>query len=328
MIAVPASVIRDSLCEWLTEFWNLDHGASVGLANRSLKEKAAEVSEQILERVLDVHPLQPIVRHALHDITDHAAAIDALGKTRTALLHVRHIEELYTVCKYLISIPDRYNEFAWRWTNFKTLHAIRNRILNLKQPLDSKMKEWIKGNIEQLRTYFSKKFEEDESKCTAQWEKLSNWLQGIPLNEIFEKTGRLASYKSVAYDWNSQSVHMSPLSDVYIGYELEHHDYGDFAVSSANTFIHKMCSECLPLVAKQEELRKYYCLQVLLETYGLLCEKPDYYMYLANKRPQHAAFTNLVLKKPHDLNVLMSKALGAQPKDPLLIEFTNAGKPS
>lgn len=328
MIAVPASVIRDALSECLTEFWHLDQSASIRLANRSLKEKAAEVSEQILMRVLDVHPLQPIIRHALHDILDHAAAIDALGKTRTALLHVRHIEELYTVCKYLIAIPDRYNEFAWRWTNFKTLHAIRNRILNLKQPLDPRMKNWIMGNIEQMRTYFSKKFEEDESKCIAQWEKLSNWLHGIPLNEIFEKTGRLESYKSVAYDWNSQSVHMSPLSDVYIGYELEHHDYGDFAIDSAKTFINKMCSECLPLVAIQDELRKYYCLQVLLETYGLLCEKPDYYIYLANKRPQYAALTNMVLKKPHELNALMSTALGAQPEDPLVLKFPDAAKPS
>lgn len=327
MIAVPPSAIRDALGDLLREFWSLDHNASIGLVKRPLQEKAEEVSEQLLKGILDVHPLQPIIRHALHDITDHATAIDVLGKTKTALLHVRHIEELFTVCKFLISIPERYNEFAWRWTNFKTLHWIRNRILNLKQPLDPNMKEWIKGNLEQMRTYFSKKFDEDESKCIPQWEKLSNWLQGIPLIEIFDKAGRLGSYKTAAYDWNSQSVHMSPLSNEYMGYELEHQDYGDFAIDSAKTFIHKMCSECLPLVVKQDELRKYYCLQVLLEAYGLLCEKPNYYIYLANKQPRYAAFTNIVLKKPHDLNAIMTAAIGAQPKDPLLLNFSTEGKP-
>lgn len=321
MIAVQAGVIRDSLLECMQDFWKLDHETALAQSKRSLKEKASEVSSEICKGIIDVHPLRPIVKHALEDIVDHSSAVDVLGKSRTALLHVRHIEELFTVVKFLIAQGDRYNEFRWKWDNFEEIHRIRNRILNLKKDLDPGMQEWLRENLENLKTYFHKSFEEDPSKCNGQWEKVNNWLFPISLKEIFEKAGRIESYKSVAYDWNSQTVHLSPLSDVYIDYELEHQDYGDFAIDSVKMYVHKMCNECLPLVAKQDVLRDYYFRQLLIETYGLLCDNPDYYMYLANKEAKHAELTKVLLSKTHDYDTVFNVSVGAPPKDPLAIDI-------
>jgi len=324
MIAIPAEAIRAGFLEFLCEFWALDHNNSLGLARRPLKTKAEEVTAEISRTAITLHPLYPILMHVLRDLADHAAAIDLLGKSRTTLLHVRHIEELYTVSKYLLASRDRYQEFAWRWESFETLHAIRNRVLNLKEPLDPRMIAWIDANLDKVKKYFGKKFEADPLKCIDQWEKLSNWLYKIPLGEIFEKSGRLQSYTSAAYDWNSQAVHLSPLGDTYIGYKLEHHDYGDFAVDSARTHIHKMCHECLAIVADQSSLRKYYLRQVILEAYELLCTKPAYYMRLANKGGQFSLLTDLLLKKPFDFNAVMNAAIGGPPKDHLLLDLSGA----
>jgi hypothetical protein len=183
------------------------------------------------------------------------------------------------------------------------------------------MVEWLNTNIEMLKRLFSKKFEPDPAKCLDQWEKLSNWLYRIPLNEIFEKAGRLTSYTSAAYDWNSQAVHLSPLGNRYMGYELRHQDYGDVAVDSANTYLHKMCHECSVVVTDQDGLRKYYLRQVLLETYEMLCNRPAQYLDLANKGRQYAALTELLLKKPFDFPAVMNVSLSPPPKDPLLIDF-------
>jgi hypothetical protein len=321
MLAIPAEAIKASLLDFLREFWGTEHDAALALAQRPLRVKAEEVSSEIHKSAITIHPLYHILRYVLHDIADHCEAIDLIGKNRTTLLHVRHIEELYTVSKYLLATPDRYEEFAWRWDNFHTLHAIRNRILNLKQPLDQSMVEWLRVNLETMKRLFSSKFDCDPTICADQWEKLSNWLYKIPLNEIFEKAGRLASYTSTAYDWNSQAVHLSPLGGMYMGCELQHQDYGDFALDSACTYLHKMCHECSVIVSDQEALRKYYLRQVLLETYEMLCNRPGHYMELANKGGQYAKLTELLLKKPFDFTAVMSVSLSSPPKDPLVLDL-------
>lgn len=321
MIAIPANAIQASLLEFIQEFWCIDHLNALGLAGRPLKAKADEVSAEIRRAAITIHPLYRVLLYVLSDIADHCAAIDAVGKKRAALLHVRHIEELYTVSKFLLATPERYEEFAWRWENFHTLHAIRNRILNLKQPLDPQMTTWLEANIETMRKLFSTKFDADPTKCTAQWEKLSNWLHKIPLNEIFKKAGRLGSYTSMAYDWNSQAVHLSPLGNMYMGYQLDHQDYGDVALGSACTHLHKMCHECSSIVTDQESLRKYHLRQVLLETYEMLCNRPAQYVDLANKLDRYKALTQLLLQKPFDFNAVMNASISPPPKDPLILDL-------
>ncbi len=304
----------------------MDHDSSLGHARRPLKAKAEEIVAEILSSAIKPHPLYPILHYVLNDIIDHCAAIDAIGKNRAMLLHVRHIEELYTVSKYLLTTPERYEEFAWRWHNFQTLHAIRNRILNLKQPLDVFMDKWLNENLEIMKRLFSKNFELDPAKCMEQWEKLSNWLHKIPLNVIFEKAGHMTSYTSATYDWNSQAVHLSPMGDAYMGYELRHQDYGDFVLDSANTYLHKMCHECSVIVANQDGLRKHYLRQVLLETYEMLCTRPAQYIELANKGHQYAALTELLLRKPFDFAAVMNVSLSSPPKDPLVLDLTGGAE--
>ncbi len=325
MLAIPDGAIQASLQQFLQEFWGIDHANALNLAKRPLKQKADEVTAEILRSAIKIHPLYDILLFVLHDIADHCAAIDAIGKNRATLPHVRHIEELYTISKYLLITPVRFEEFAWRWKNFKTLHALRNRILNLKQPLEPEMTAWLEANLETMQKLFSKKFDLDPAKCTDQWEKLSNWLYKIPMNEIFEKAGRLASYTSAAYDWNSQAVHLSPLADIYMGYELRHQDFGDFALDSACTHLHKMCHECSTIVADQVGLRKFYFRQVLLETYEMLCNRPAQYVEMANKGKQYSTLTQLLLNKPFDFNAVMNASLSPQPTDPLVLDLSGGG---
>lgn len=187
------------------------------------------------------------------------------------------------------------------------------------------MNAWIEGNLDKMKQFFSKKFETDPTKCLDQWEKLSNWLYRIPLNDVFEKSDRKQSYVSAAYDWNSQAVHLSPLGDEYMGYELKHQDYGDFALQSTLMHLYKICHECTAIVKDQNGLRKYYLLQVLLDTYELLCMRPAHYMELANKGGQYSALTSLLLKKPFDFNSVMNVSISSPPRDRLLFDFSTQG---
>lgn len=323
MIEVPAEAIRQAFGEFLKETWGLDHDKAVAMARRPLKDKAAEVREQVLGSAIKDHPLYAIVASILNDVVDHGEAIDRLGKCKAALLNVRHIEEVYTVAKYVLREKDRHQEFGWRWNSFGALHAIRNRILNLKQPVEGRMLDFLKANIDSMKLYLSKKFDLDESKCRDQWERLSNWMMGIPIKEVFEKAGRRDSYVSTAYDWNSQAVHLSPLGDHYLGYELKHMDFGDFALDTANTWVHKLCHECAPLVEDQRKLRDYYFQQVMVDTYEMLVARQGHYMDMAAKGGQYSALTNEILQKPFNVDRIKVVALGEPPADPYMLNFSS-----
>ena len=104
-----------------------------------------------------------------------------------------------------------------------------------------------------------------------------------------------------------------------MGYELRHQDYGDFALDSAQTYIHKLCHEYLAIAADQVTLRKYYLRQVLLETYKMLCTVPAHYMELAAKGGQYAALTNLLLQKPFNFEAIMNTSISPPPKDHLIL---------
>lgn len=328
MVDIPAEAIREAFGEFLKETWGLDHDKAMAAARRPLAQKASEVRDQILGSAIKDHPLYPIIAYILSDVVDHCEAIDLLQKRKAVLPHVRHIEEVYTVAKFVLSQKERHQEFAWRWNSFPALHGIRNRILNLKKPLENAMTDFLKANIDQMKTYLHKKFDLDESKCRDQWEKLSNWMMNIPLKEVFEKAGRLDSYVSVAYDWNSQAVHLSPLGGTYMGYELKHMDFGDFALDTANTWVHKLCHECAPLVTEQDKLRAYYFRQVMVETYEMLVARPQQYMDMAVKGGQFSALTYEILKKPFDVDRVRSTAVGVPPADPYLLDSAKFGTAS
>lgn len=321
MIEIPAEAICAAFGEFLKETWGLDDDTAIRMARRPLKEKAAGIREEVLSSAIKEHPLHSIITYILNDVVDHGEAIDLLGKCKASLLHVRHIEEVYTVAKFLLSEKDRHQEFGWRWNNFGTLHTIRNRILNLKQPLDELMVGFLKTHINEMKAFLSKRFEVDETKCIPQWEKLTNWMMDIPLKEVFEKTGRQQSYISAAYDWNSQAVHLSPLGDQYLGYKLKHMDSGDFPIATANTWTQKLCHECAPIVADQDKLRDYYFKLVMVDTFEMLVSRPRRYMDMAVKGGQYGALTEEILQKPFNSDRVRNIAIGVPPNDPYVLSF-------
>jgi hypothetical protein len=80
----------------------MDLDIAMHLAFRPLPLKAVEVRDRILGDAIKEHPLHLIIRLFLIDIVHHAEAIHRIGKIRAMLLHVRHIEEVYTVATYLM----------------------------------------------------------------------------------------------------------------------------------------------------------------------------------------------------------------------------------
>lgn len=88
MVAVPAEAICQAFDEFLKEAWGLDRDDALTMAQRPLKEKAAEVRDQILHSAIKDHPLYAIVSGILNDVVDHSEAIDRLGKSKVALLNV------------------------------------------------------------------------------------------------------------------------------------------------------------------------------------------------------------------------------------------------
>ncbi|MGC8808174.1 MAG: hypothetical protein ACP5QB_11675 [Thiomonas sp.] len=136
-----------------------------------------------------------------------------------------------------------------------------------------------------------------------------------------KKTDTPQSYISAAYDWGSQAVHLSPLGDQYLGYKLKYMDSGDFALSTANTWVHKLCHECAQLVADQDKLRDFYFQQVMAETYEMLVARPSHYMDMAAKGGQFRALTEEILEKPFRVDRVRNAAIGAPPQDPYLLSF-------
>jgi uncharacterized protein (UPF0335 family) len=318
-VLISAETIRDALESTLEKFFKVERAEALKFAKRSLGEQALDVQKKVVGDILDVHLLKDIVKYALDDVSEHAEAIDKLGEGRAALLHVRHIEEIFTVVSFLVMHPDRYAEFQWRWKSFPVIHGIRNRLVNLKLPVVPPMQEWTNNNIANLNAYMHKKIGTDIEATKEHWEKVSNWLYPINLKDVFDKSGRKESYVSAEYDWNSQSVHFSPMAETYLGFELKHQSYSEFAEQSAARYIHGFCRECLPLVARTEILREYHAKMVLLEMYKILHMRPQQYVELANRGAQTSALTNLLLQGPADIKEVIDVAIGVAPQDPLAI---------
>jgi hypothetical protein len=317
-LILPTSVFKSRIEELAYSHWGLSKEQIEQSLKRKLGALADEAALRIRSNLIDVHPLTKIVEHAVLDVVDHANAVDALGPNKAFLLHVRHIEEVYTVIKYLVAQSNRYSEFAWRWENFRTIHAIRNRLFGLRIPLDPVMLKWIKSNLNQLKVVH-KKFENDPEKCKSIWEKYSNWLWPISLAEIFAAAERQSSYVVAQYDWNSQSVHFSPISNMHMDLSIKHMDFAKFSTASAKTFINQLCREAMPLVAKQGALKDLYAKNVLLEIYRNLTETPEHFAELVQKYPAYCAFATAVRKPDLTKDELVNALIGELRKDPLVV---------
>lgn len=318
-VILSADTIKNVLVETIEMLFGIPPAELRSKVNSPLLPLSQDVMRQIMSDVISDHPLHNIVQFALSDIVSHCEAIDALMANKASLLHVRHIEEIFTVLKYIINSPGRYNEIFWRWNNFAVVDKIRNRILNVKTPIDNSMQKWIESNMFYLKTYIDKRFTEDCNQCVKSWDKYNNWLYPISLKVIFDDTGRNNSYSSSEYNWNSHVVHFSPLADEYINYELEYFTYREFAVDSIIRYLNAFCRECLAVVVNREALRRFHAMNVCIDIYRLIDCKPKRYIAMANKGGRFALFTEFLLNGNHTLEAVIDVVLGEEPIDPLSI---------
>lgn len=317
---LSVGAIEEATLEALRQGWGLDSDRVKELARRPLGVIALDVRTTIEAQLISgVFAIEPIVCQILKRNEEHARAIDALVGTKelqgsdVAIAHVRLIEESFTTAAYVISAPARYKEFGWRWSAFPAIHGIRNRIFGLGGSLSEDMIVWIKANEKELAWMDPKgRLTADMSndKVRDQWDKCGNWLVPATIKDVFEKAGRLDSYKRKGYDMGSQSVHLSPMGDIYMSYELEHHDYSEYMLESASYFLIKMFALCLDLVKEPAALRKAHALENLLQTYSLISSKPGRFSDLVGKQPAYAAFANTVATDPKNTEAIIEAVIG------------------
>lgn len=286
----------------------------------SLARRAKLVSDTFQENAIPEHPLRSFFSAALSEMTLHAAAIDMVLPSRAAVLHGRQLEEIATTARFVVSEVGRYNEFAWRWREFKAVHAIRNRLFNLKQPLDLKMQNWIDDNLPQLQTV-KKQFTGDPSKDASLWRKYSNWLYPVYLGDIFEKTGAAQSYFFRQYEWSSHSVHLSPMGGYYEGFELSSGmSYVEFVVQGSIQSVDSMASIALGLVADRKRMRVLHTALVLLALHHMNETNPKALAEAASKSPQFRRAIGEIMRDPPNLDRLTAMLVGKEPEDPLVVQ--------
>lgn len=324
MAVITDKDVRAAYEKFMVEQWKLTSDEALRLAQRCLGEKTGEMRSFIESSAMKEHPLYPIIIYILNDIVDHAKAIDQLGVSKVSLLHVRHIEEVCAVGMFVLLEKEHHNEFGWRWNSFEKMHAIRNRILNLKQPLDVEMAAYLAENISQMKEYLHPRFDVDVEKCKSLWEKYSNWLMGINLKDVFEKIGRSQSYSSAAYEWNSQAVHLSPIAGDYLGYEVEHMEPGQIAIESVETWTFGVYRACTQMVAEPDVLWDCYFKLVILDSYRLLVNIPKRYFKLCDRGGRYAHLTNALLQQPCDAEIVKNVAIGTPPINPYVLSFSDA----
>lgn len=305
LIVELSAAIEQRLKEWF------DVEPRLSMLHEPLGSLAQEVRQEIVQNLIPEHPLNPILLSVLASVVEHAVAIDKIGTGKAELLHVRHIEELFTITKFLVKQRDRWPEFGWRWKNFKMIHGLRNHVLNIQTPIEPSIQEWINANVQNVASYFNKKVTNDFVSTQSQWTKISNWLYPTTLKEIFAETGRSGSYESAEYDWNSQSVHFSPMANVVLDLSLQSHDYHDFACQSTTRFIIGFCREIYPLVIDQPRLRHFYAKQILKDLYRVVGTTPQHYNRLLNKdMPQLRHATVILLRQDTTRDQLIDSLIG------------------
>jgi len=331
---LSVGTITEATLEALSSGWGLDGDKVKEMAKRSLGAIARDVRATIEAQFISgVFAIEPIVRQILKRNEEHARAIDALVSTKelegsdVAVAHVRLIEESFTTAGYVISDPARYEELGWRWLAFPAIHGIRNCIFGLGKPLSEEMISWIKANEEKLVWMDPKgrlTVDMSNDKVRDQWDKCGNWLVPATIKDVFEKAGRFDSYKRKGYDMGSQSVHLSPMGDIYMSYELKHHDYSEYMLESASYFLIKMFALCLDLVKNPAALRKAHALENLLQTYILVSSKPSRFSDLVKKLPAYEAFVDAVARDPKNTEAIIDAVIGQPAQSKLELKLDAA----
>jgi hypothetical protein len=315
----------EKLLKFVEEVFGVNRTDLIAKSEMNLQQKAVAVKSAVVADIIDIHPMKLIIEFAMNDIIYHAKAVDLLQQEKSAQVHVRHIEEVSTCMEFLMQNPTRYNEFKWRWDNYKIVHGIRNRLINLNGQIDSSMQSWIDSNLINLQNFIDKKFVSDPNACIKQWEKYGNWLQSISLKDIFEATGRKSSYVSVEYDWNSHFVHFSPLTDLYINLQGDtFEDYSEFSIRSAERYINGLCKIFLGAVTNTQRLREFQAVNVFANTYANMKNNPEGTAKLIERRHNtYGAIFKYMMSNNADKATAMKLVIGDEPQDPLTVTSAN-----
>lgn len=311
--------------ETITRVFAFDKDEIKKRIEKSLTQRAAELERFFKVNSISVHPLTGIVLAALSSIKEHVAAADTLGDSKTALPHVRHVQELATVVEWIVSLEGRYAEFNWRWTNYTHIHGIRNKILNLKEPLDRQMQDWINSEIGNIDKYVNVHVDKKlklTSDCLASqkgWVKYGNWLHPFSLNLIFEGVNRKQTYTSAEYDWNSHAVHFSPLIDEFMGYDLKDFTYHQFSQMSIRYSLNIFLKKCWCILKSQDAARQMFTEETFLDAYKFSLSKPEWFSRMAQEDSAHKKLTKFCLSKTGSLNAAILLVAGPKPTDPLAI---------
>lgn len=326
MLILPVSTLTTSFEEKIKIVFNISADEITRRLSFNLEQRATEIENHIKNDAIDSHQLTPIILAALSSITKNAAAIDALNINQASLLHVRHIEELVTILQYLISKPDEYDKFSWKWKNFSMTNGIRSILLrNPKTPMEPALQDWINREIGNLKKYINSKITTDCSnpKSLEVWKKYSNWLYPITLRDIFEKTSRDESYFSGTYDWNSHSVHFSPIADELISLKLKHYAYDEFSTLCTLNSIDILYKECWVIVAHPERIRKAQTLNTFIDTYKQLRSKPEWFLEMIRHSYTYSRIAKYILDSDNTLESAIKLIAGKEKPDPLSIKPTS-----
>lgn len=121
---VGLTFYKSSIETVLKNIFGLSEGDISTRKKWSLDELAIFVNREISKHLIKVHPIYEISKKYLDDVVIHTNAIERLKGSPAIMLHSRHIEEIATAFKFILSEPEKYNMFEWKWRNYQMVHAI------------------------------------------------------------------------------------------------------------------------------------------------------------------------------------------------------------
>lgn len=244
-----------------------------------------------------------------------------------AAVHIRQIEEIATVLEFLIKAPqlpsfanksDIYNDFKWRWDNFKIIHSIRNRIFNLKTPLHPTKQQWIDNNLSSLQKV--DKFSGDSVKDENSWKNFSNWLAEYGLTKIFKELGQEQKYYFQSYDWGSQHVHFSPIPEMLSQMAFtDDRRFKDLIEEVAVMSLLGTLRHFSTIVTHPENTRNLFLKLLLFDMYCTFRDEPERATGLASQ-PRYSRVLSALCEKDYDLERLKLAVLGVADENRALIQ--------
>jgi hypothetical protein len=276
---------------------------------------AQESLDRVRSMVVQEHLLAPVARASIDDFLKHAHAIDAIGGSKVAQLHVRALEEIATFLEYVLLEPKRYPEFRWRWDNFKGLMIIRNA-LRKNDLLAPELQAWLDANGDKLQWFKLKNALPQDKKI---WSKLHHWLYPIRIDEIFAAVDKTGAYEYEAYALNSHFVHLSPVADYLIGFEARRSSLRD-VIGHVGGHLLALLQALLPIVTDVSVVRHEMLRPVLRYLYRAVARGAEVIREASHDDERVGQLFGELTRDDFDCTRLAMVALGAPPRDPLLIQ--------